>query len=150
MAACLLKPQIDLAALILRLGLAAIFIVHGYIKLQVNGPLIPEISQVDQKMVGVAELTCGILLVGGLLSRLAALVLIGLQVSAILMVSGKHTLEVLQMTKHAGADYMQVGPEYNLVLIAMCLAVFLLGSGRVSLDHLLVSRWRRGKEPGAT
>jgi putative oxidoreductase len=147
MRACLFTPRLDLASLILRLGLAAIFIVHGYIKLQMTGQMIPEMSATTQRAVGVVELMCGVLLAFGLLSRLAALLIAGIQVGAIALVSGKHALDILHTRTPAGADYLQVGPEYNLVLIAMSLAVVLLGSGALSLDHMLLSRWRREKVP---
>jgi hypothetical protein len=32
----------------------------------------------------------------------------------------------------------RVCPEFNLVLIVMCICVILVGSGAVSLDHLIV------------
>ena len=80
----------------------------------------------------------------GLGSRLAALVLAFLQAGAIFLLTGKHALRGVPMKKW-GADYTVVGPEYNMVLIAMCLGVILLGSGAFSLDHYLLAWWRRKK-----
>lgn len=148
MLANLLKPHADLAALILRLGLAAIFIVHGFIKIDQDSPLIRGISMTAQTVVGWAELVCGLALAVGLLSRIACLTIIALQVGAIVLVSGKHALEGVRV-ELTGADYMRVGPEYNLVLIAMCLGVIVLGSGACSLDRLLSSRWRRKRADAA-
>lgn len=152
MFATLFKPKTSLAALILRLGLAGIFVVHGYIKLYVTIPLIPEMSLPTQRAVGWAELACGLVLAVGLFSRLAAVGIIGLQAGAIALVSGKYALKVLDATAR-GSDYLRVGPEYNLVLIAMALSVVVLGSGAFSLDHLLVCRWHRkpaAAAPGPT
>jgi putative oxidoreductase len=145
------KPQVDLAALILRLGLAAIFIVHGVVKLQHSTPLVPEITRTTQTVVGWVELAGGIALAAGLLSRLAALANAAVQVGAIILVTGKYAFDVPGVTRTGlGAEYHKVGPEFNMALIAMCLGVALLGSGVVSLDHLLVSLFRRGKaQPAA-
>jgi putative oxidoreductase len=143
MFAKLLKPHVDLAALLLRWGLAAIFVVHGYIKVMQNASLFPqELSLTTQTVVGWAELICGLALAVGLLSRIAALGIIALQVGAIILVTGRHALEGLEIGPR-GAKFTKVGPEYNLVLIIMALALLVLGSGAVSLDHLLLSRWRR-------
>src|SRR5438445_8561295 len=120
MRAKLLKPQVDLAALILRLGLAAIFVVHGVIKVMQTSPLRPEWSMSTQALVGWTELVAGAALALGLFSRLAALALAVTQVCAIVLITGQYALRgpVIERT---GADYMKVGPELNPVLIAMCL-----------------------------
>jgi putative oxidoreductase len=143
----LFKCRTDTAALLLRLGLAAIFIVHGYIKLSVDFQVMPELSRTMQSVVGAIELACGVLMLLGLGSRLAALPLVVLQVVAIVTVSGKYALTGLsaQLGAAQGADYLKVGPEYNLVLITMSLAVIALGSGVVSLDHLVSRWWQRRK-----
>ncbi len=146
MCSTLLNAKADLAALILRLGLAAIFIVHGYIKIYVSVLLIPELSMTGQQVLGWAELICGLLLAFGLLTRLAALTTIGLQVGAVVMVSGRYALAGLEWTK-GSADYMKVGPEYNLILIMMCLGVLVLGGGIASLDHLLLRRSEKATVP---
>lgn len=144
----LLEPKPHAAALILRLGLAAIFVVHGSLKIRVGVAVLPDVSVATQEAVGWAELVCGLLLAVGLFSRLAALVVIGLQVAAIALVSGKYAMDIVQFSPSGRVDFTRVGPEYNLVLIAMCLGVIVLGSGYMSLDHLIVSRWRR-KVPAA-
>jgi putative oxidoreductase len=148
MFAKLLQPHVDMTALILRIGLAAIFVVHGYFKVIQHVPLIPEFSTHSQVLYGWAELICGTALLFGLLSRLAALGIIVLQAAAIVLVTGKWALAGLEMTS-AGADFRRVGPEYNFVLIAMALGVILLGPGVVSLDHC-ISRLLRGKQTSAT
>jgi uncharacterized membrane protein YphA (DoxX/SURF4 family) len=148
MLANLLKPKADLASLILRWGLAALFLVHGFFKLVQQQPLMPLLSPSTEMAVGWAELLCGLALALGLLSRLAAAVVIALQVAAIVLVTGKLALLGPDITA-TGADYTKVGPEYNLLVIVACVAVILLGSGVVSLDHLLVRLWRRRRQAPA-
>jgi putative oxidoreductase len=142
MFAKLLEPQVDLAALLLRWGLAAIFVVHGYIKVTVGFPLIPDFHPTAQTAVGWVELICGLALAVGLLSRVAALGILALQVGAIILVTGQYALTGLTL-RPTGADFTKVGPEYNLVLIVLGLGVIVLGGGAASLDHLLGSL-RRG------
>lgn len=143
----LLEPNVNYATLILRLGLAAIFVVHGFTKLYMDTQLYAELSPTAQKVTGALELVGGLMLAVGLFSRVAALVVIVLQTAAIVMISGKHALG-LSVTD-GGSDNLRVGPEYNLALIAMSLSVFVLGSGSASLDHILLSRWRDRKAPPA-
>jgi uncharacterized membrane protein YphA (DoxX/SURF4 family) len=146
MLATLRKPQVDWAALVLRLGLAAIFMVHGAIKLAQQFPMREEMTMEVQTAVGWVELICGAALALGLFSRLAALAMIVTQVAAIVLITGKFALQGPLMER-TGADFTRVGPEYNGVLIAMCLAVMLLGSGVLSMDHCLV-RWMNRNKAG--
>jgi uncharacterized membrane protein YphA (DoxX/SURF4 family) len=146
MFAKLLKPQVDLAALFLRLGLAAIFIAHGMIKVLQDLPLRPDVMSMHmQTVVGWIELIAGSALLFGIFSRLASLALIVLQVGAIVLITGQYALRG-PVVERTGADYTRVGPEFNLVLITMCLSVMVLGSGALSLDHCLRSWWG-GKAP---
>jgi uncharacterized membrane protein YphA (DoxX/SURF4 family) len=138
----LLQPQADLASLALRFGLAAIFVVHGYIKVTQDHQLFNYLSVSEQMAVGWAELIAGLLLLVGLLSRLSAVVLFALQTGAIIVETGRYAMKGLTITQR-GADYMKVGPEYNMVLMIMALGVFLLGSGRLSLDRWVWAWWRR-------
>jgi uncharacterized membrane protein YphA (DoxX/SURF4 family) len=144
----LLKPQPDMASLLLRAGLAAIFIVHGAIKVRQDFVLLKDLSMAQQQALGWAELILGLLLLVGLLSRLSALGIIVLQAGAIFVQTGKHALEGLTIT-HEGADFMRVGPEFNLVLITMSLALIVLGSGSMSVDYLIWSWWRARKPAAA-
>jgi len=148
MFATLFKPKVDFAALLLRLGLAAVFVVHGYFKIVQSYPLIREMSLQVQQIVGWTEFVAGIALALGLFSRLAALATIPVQVGAIILVTGKRALTVTPI-EATGADYSRVGPEYNGLLIVTALAVIVLGSGVVSLDHLVYNMFR-GKKPQAT
>jgi uncharacterized membrane protein YphA (DoxX/SURF4 family) len=141
----LLKPKVDLASLVIRWGIAAIFLVHGYFKLVQDLPLRPELmSMTEQTVIGWAEIIIGAAMAMGLLSRIAALAGIAHQVAIIFMVTGRLALAGFEMTQW-GADYTRVGPEFNLVIIAMCLGIVLLGSGAFSLDGLILRLLSRSK-----
>jgi uncharacterized membrane protein YphA (DoxX/SURF4 family) len=89
-----------------------------------------------QLAVAWGELLGGIALLLGLLTRLATLGLIIIQFGAIWTVTGFLGFGGLE-----GAGY-----EYNVALIAMCAALFLLGGGAWSLDRLIQ---KRAKAPQA-
>jgi hypothetical protein len=72
-----------------------------------------------------------------------------LQTGAIILVSGKYAMEGVRIAPK-GENYMLVGPEYNLVLIAMCLCLLVLGGGVASLDRMIVARWAGTKSKAAT
>jgi uncharacterized membrane protein YphA (DoxX/SURF4 family) len=80
-----------------------------------------------QLAVAWGELLGGILLLFGFGSRLAAVWLIIIQAGAIYTVTGMRGFSVAE-----GGGY-----EYNVVLLAMCLAVLCLGSGPFSLSRAL-------------
>jgi uncharacterized membrane protein YphA (DoxX/SURF4 family) len=87
-----------------------------------------------QLLVAWGELVGGIALLLGLLTRLAAAGLIIIQIGAICTVTFQHGFASL-----GGAGY-----EYNIALIAMCLALVLLGGGALAVDRRL---WRRREAP---
>jgi uncharacterized membrane protein YphA (DoxX/SURF4 family) len=152
MLANLLKPRVDLAALVLRLGLAAIFVVHGIFKLVQEFPLNEDLPMPVQTFVGCVELIAGLMLAAGLFSRIAAVALAIEQIVIIGMVTHKFAWAGPKFTPE-GADFTRVGPEYNLALIALAVAVFFLGSGAVSLDSVIMGALNRKKgmapTPGA-
>jgi putative oxidoreductase len=145
-------PQIwsDLASLILRAGMAVVFVYHGLDKIlgeqtewganwmsgwfgvspeTFGGPSLAAI----QLIVAWGEVLGGTALGLGLLTRLAALGLIVIQTAAAGFAIAHNAFS---MSK-AG------GPEYNFVLLAVCLALVLLGPGRFSVDAWL----KRFKKP---
>jgi putative oxidoreductase len=148
MLASLRKPHVDLAPLVLRLGLAVIFIFHGAIKLgQGKGTeWMKDLPETTQLLVAWGELLGGIALGVGFLTRLAALGIIAIMVGAIYTVTGAEDLVQTSLTR-TGYDFMHVAAEYNFIIIMMCVALILLGSGRVSVDHLLVQCLQRKKTP---
>lgn len=143
MYARLFQPHPNLASLVLRLGLAAIFTVHGYIKAVMTNLLIHDLDYRVQTVVGWLELVLGFALAVGLLSRVAAAVLLVLQSAAIVLVTGKNAFSGPKVHRW-GADYSEVGPEFNMILMVMCLAVIVLGSGVYSLDYR-IGKWRRSR-----
>jgi putative oxidoreductase len=93
--------------------------------------------------VGWAELGLAILIAIGLLTRIAALVVIVLQAAAIALVSGDLMPHVVRQAP-GKADYLSIGFEFNMANIAMCLALIVLGAGHFSVDHMLAKKMRAG------
>jgi len=131
-----------LAPLILRLGLAVIFIFHGLQKVNADtnwgtawGGEMPTAMQVA---VAYGELVGGIALFFGFLTRLAALGIAVIMGGAIALVHGQHGFNL-----RVPDDPNAMGFEYNFALIVMCLALIVAGGGILSLDWLLFRRRKR-------
>jgi uncharacterized membrane protein YphA (DoxX/SURF4 family) len=75
------------------------------------------------------ELVCGVAMLLGLLTRLAAAGLIVIMIGAIYTVTGPQGFSVA-----AG------GYEYNLAILAMCVVLIIKGSGPLSVDGWLAAR----------
>ena len=162
-----------LAPLVLRLGLAVVLSYHGYDKItdvstewgahwQYMGPPtgpppvlrppgapepppLPEgMPRPVQRLIAFGELVCGLLLLLGFLTRLAALGG-GAFIAVEWAVYGKWRRG---FPLHDWAGNYNGGFEYTFVLLAVCLAVILAGAGAFSLDGLLFSR-RPRKRPTA-
>lgn len=121
-----------IAPLILRLGLAAIFLYHGWDKVSQGGGTKwagESYPPYVQFPVAWGEFLGGIALAVGFLSRFAAAGIIVIMVGAIVQVHGAK-----------GFSLAEGGFEYNFALIVMSAAVILLGSGAFSLDYMM---WRR-------
>ena len=58
---------------------------------------------------------------------------------AIATVSGGLRPQVVRSSP-GPADYISIGAEFNLALIAMCLAIIALGAGHIAVDHLIAKR----------
>jgi putative oxidoreductase len=146
---------------VLRLGLGAIFLLHGWDKLDlVHGnygadwaermwatqPVravpatmpAPVSHHWVQLAVAWGEFLGGAALIVGLFTRLAAVGMIVIQIGAICLVTA-----ALGFFARAG------GWEYNFVLLAACLATFVAGSGAFSLDHFLVKEIKRERQKAA-
>jgi putative oxidoreductase len=121
-----------LIPLILRFGLAFIFIYSGLQKITPPGagwgwswatedikPLSPPV----QMAVAWSELAGGILLGIGLLTRLAALGI------ALIMLGTIYWL--------TGAQGFKSGWDYNFAVIVMCLALVVSGGGALAVDRLI-------------
>jgi putative oxidoreductase len=141
----------NIVALVLRLGLGAIFLWHGWNKLDLVhggwgvdwtakywdthiGQKMPEAMTYLwlQFLVSWGEFLGGIFLLLGLFTRISALCMIAIQVGAIWMV-----------TYAQGFFARGGGWEYNFVLIAACLAQFVVGGGAWSLDYLVLDSERK-------
>jgi putative oxidoreductase len=142
MFAYLRSPHVDLGTLILRLGLAAIFISHGLFLLYQDAAMTDKLSLSMQRVVGGAELACGMALLVGFLSRLAAVGIIVIMIGAIAMVTGAKGFLPASFSPH-GFNF-EGGTAHNFIIIVACLALFVQGSGPISVDYLLFGR----KKPG--
>lgn len=140
-----LSTKTAFAALMLRLGLAAIFIYHGLEKILPTGSLwganwmaemlahrprlVPDALQISALELAVAwgELAGGIALALGLLTRLAAIGMILIQAGAI------YVLGLVNVPFSS----LEGGYAFNVLLIVVCVALVDLGSGAFSLDRLM-------------
>lgn len=132
--------RFDVASLLLRVMIGVVFIAHGAQKLfgvfggggldaaakaMAGFGLRP--GMFFAVLGGLAEFGGGLLLLLGLLTPLAGLIIAGDMVVAIAVSSG-----------HDGFIALRgIGYEYNLVLIAIALALVIAGPGRLSLDRQL-------------
>jgi putative oxidoreductase len=137
------KPHVELARAILRITLGFAFFAHGYIKLHQSSlsqswtdMLTPSMQQV----IGWGEFICGVCLIFGFLSRVAALVLIADMIGAIALVMKYEDYIPVGVGPHGNT--FKVGYEYNILIIAVALAIFLVGSGWFSLDAIIYRRWK--------
>jgi putative oxidoreductase len=127
-----------LVPLLLRFGLAVIFIYHGLdlvrqdwgIGWAANKPDAP--PEVVQALVAWGELVGGIAMALGFLTRLAAVGLAVIMIGAVATVHWPN-----------GFDIRKGGYEYNFAILVICAAVFLLGPGTLAVDR--VFRFRRRK-----
>ena len=124
-----LKP---LALLLLRLALAVVFIYHGYPKLfgnvqqfmlgfQHNGfpPYFVYVA-------GIIELFGGILLILGLFTRIAAL-----------LIAGEMLIAVVKVHLPQGTVMQVKNYEFPMVLAAAAFLLATVGAGLISLDHAI-------------
>lgn len=130
--------RFTLVPLVLRLGLAAIFIYHGLDLVQKEGGAAwstdPSISKPEQVAVAWGQLLGGIALGLGLLTRLAALGIAVIMGGAIYKVHWEH-----------GFGLQHGGWEYNFLIIVVCVAVMLLGPGLIAVDRF----FRLRRKPAA-
>ena len=147
--------RLDVALLLLRVMIGVVFIAHGAQKLfgvfggrglgatagiMAGNGLKP--GMFFAVLAGISEFGGGLLLFVGLLTPLAGLAITGVMVVAIAVSSGERGFIAI------GGNQ---GYEYNLVLIAIALALVVAGPGRLSLDRqlgldqILVDRFRRSR-----
>ena len=133
----------DIALLVLRLVLGGVFVAHGAQKLfgSFGGPGIEGTAGFHEQLgikpakpmailAGLAEFVGGMLVAAGFLTPFAALALIVVMIVAIVTVHLKN-----------GFFAASGGYEFNLVLIAVAVALILVGSGAYSIDAALGILW---------
>ncbi|CDI05698.1 DoxX family protein [Candidatus Nitrosotenuis uzonensis] len=118
----------DLAYLGIRLALGAIFIVHGYAKVDAGfagflGRLgLPAEMQI---LIALAEIVPGVLLIAGVITRISASILSTIMLGAIFYVK--------KPTELTG----QAGFELELILLVSSLLLVAVGAGKFSASHTL-------------
>ena len=137
-----------LVPLLLRAGLAVVFIFHALPKVsqenewgaawatnmakEAKQPVLePLQSPAAQLAVAWGELIGGIALALGFLTRLAALGIAAIMVGAIYTVHGQH-----------GFSMQNQGYEYHFVLLIICASLMLLGGGVLAVDRVFRLRRR--------
>jgi putative oxidoreductase len=124
-----------LVPLLLRLGLAAIFLFHGLEKVSGEGNegglnwargMEAPPAKPAQFAVAWGELLGGIAMALGFLTRFAALGIGVIMVGAIVTVTGAK-----------GFSLLKGGFEYNFAILVMCASLILLGGGTLSVDRLV-------------
>jgi uncharacterized membrane protein YphA (DoxX/SURF4 family) len=135
----------DLAALLLRVTAGLIFLPHGWSKVAGTGGAAAfaadiaanyNIPAVFGYVAAYAEVAGAVLLIAGLLTRLDAFLLACTMFVAAFVVQLPDALFEVQ----PGASKLFVavrGIEMPLAMFAICVALMLMGGGRMSLDHLL-------------
>jgi putative oxidoreductase len=139
----------DWACLVLRVGLGCIMLAHGLQKVSVDGGTswAPFMSPILQALVAWTEVVGGVAVLIGLFSRVAAAGFICVLLPALYLVSSNRGFIETDFGK--AMSYLGVGYEYHVALILQCVAILLLGSGRLSVDHYLWPRLRGRKGAAA-
>jgi putative oxidoreductase len=125
-----------LGPLILRCGLAVIFVYHGLGKVNAEtdwgatwAQKMPDPPHATVQMaVAWGELVGGIALGLGLLTRLAALGIAAIMAGAIATIHWEHGFPLPH------------GFEYNFAIIVMCAAILVMGPGNMAIDRVVFRR----------
>jgi putative oxidoreductase len=139
------KVTTDIAALILRLAAGAIFLPHGWSKIAGEGGAAAFAADMAANygipsflgyLAAWSELVGAALLIVGLLTRLDALLLAGTMFVAAFIVQLPEAL--YEVPADAIKSFVVLRAiELPLAMFAACMAILLIGPGRVSLDHPL-------------
>jgi putative oxidoreductase len=124
--------QTDLACLLLRVLFGSLFVYYGWLKVagyEQMAAAFPDIIGIGARLslilVIFAELVCGLLVLVGFLTRLSVIPIF-------------ITMVVAYFIAHA-ADPFQV-KQVAFIHLSLCAVVFILGSGRFSVDAVLFRR----------
>lgn len=123
----------DIALFILRVGVAAVFMVHGMWKIE-NGKQMATNMEMPGSgwffsALGVAEFFGSLALLSGFLTQIAAAGLAIIMLGAIYLKAFKWNVK---FTAHD-----KTGWEFDLVTLASCVAIFILGAGKIALDNTI-------------
>ncbi len=124
----------DAGLLVLRVALAVVLVFHGVGKLQHGiGWMKEPLGRVGLPLAAgygayLAELLAPVLLVAGAWTRLAALIIVGDMVMALLTVMGPQILAV----KQAGGGW---GVEIEAMILFTALALFFAGGGKYGVNR---------------
>jgi putative oxidoreductase len=143
----LFQTEDDVAGLVLRVFLAAVFFPHGAQKVfgWFGGPGFSGQIDAFQQYLGIppvlgvlaimAEFLGPLGLIAGLLTRVAALGIMTNMVVAVFMVHLPNGFFMNWFGKQAGEGF-----EYHLLVIAIALALVIKGGGKWSLDRMIAKR----------
>ncbi len=118
----------DWGLLVLRLAVAAIFLVHGKAKFAYWKPGAQTQMPGMMKFLSIAETAGGLAMLFGFLSQLAAVGLGIVMLGAIKMKIFNWQLPF--------ADTAKNGWEFDIIILAACITLFFFGPGALSLDRL--------------
>ncbi len=140
MLANMFAPYSNLGPLILRIGLALVFLAHGWPKLNPNSPMKGVIGfSAGLKQMGVPlptffawvvallETVGAVLLILGLGTRILA---VGFAINMLVAI----VVARIRMMKSAFAGGGGIGWEFEFILMAGALALLFIGAGSISLD----------------
>lgn len=125
----------DWGLLILRIGLAAIFFIHGrkkqvMWKMQSSPQMSPTMLSL-MRFLSIAEPLGALAAITGLLTQLAALGFACVMVSAIF-------LKITKWNQPFINKDMSPGWEFDFIILTAALALFFLGAGAFSLDRMIL------------
>ncbi|HYZ88969.1 MAG TPA: DoxX family protein [Myxococcales bacterium] len=143
MANAFIRTRDDYAALAMRLALGIVFLAHGSQKVlglfgghgaraTIQGFSKMGLPPAVTILVMAAEFGGGILLIIGLLTRLAAIGIGCVMVAAVLMVHSK-----VGFFMNWGGVQKGEGFEYHILALGLCIALLVTGGGALSVDRAL-------------
>ena len=119
----------DVASLLLRLLFGGLFVYYGYLKIESYNQILPLFgdiigigSKLSFHLVIFAELICGFLILIGFMTRLAVIPIFITMIVAYFIAHEKDPFQVKQIA---------------FVYLLLSIVIFILGSGKYSIDKLL-------------